>query len=221
MRLWPRTEMQASIIISSEKNQHFFWRNNEALVAWTDSCMLHYSSEKKSIFSEEIMRHLSASPQHSWGCTVFGSLHAPHYFCKKKMRILLGRSTAPTHQLHPTTCQASSCMPASSQQRRTISSTKLQAFSWNNNAPEHLFHQQVPHYFFRKNDHFFWRNNEACWKLAGTMCASLFLQKKWSFFSEEIMMHAGNFTQQSLLHYFFRKKSSASASPRKKRSRFS
>ena len=132
-------DLRRSLFRESSSMPHYFFRKNDQF-----------------FFSGEIMRHRSASPQHSWCRTVFGSLRAPHYSCQKKWELsLLGRSTAPTHQRHPTSCQASPCMPASSQQRLTISSTKLQAFSWNDDAPEHLFHQQVPDYFFRKNDHFF------------------------------------------------------------------
>ena len=47
------------------------------------------------------------------------------------------------------------------------------------------------HYFFKKKMIiFFWRNNEAHIVPASYQHASLFLQKKWSFFSEEIMRKA-------------------------------
>ena len=167
------------------------------------------------------MRHLSASPQHSWGCTVFGSLHAPHYFCQKKCESylaevqLLHTSSIPPRARHPPACQqaASSAVLFLQQSSRRSAETTMRQSIFSTNKFLIISSEKMII--------FFWRNNEACWKLAGTMCASLFLQKKWSFFSEEIMKHTGNFTQQSLPHYFFRKKSSASASPRKKRSCFS
>ena len=63
----------------------------------------------------------------------------------------------------------------------------MSIFSWRNNEALALRREARPHYFLRKKKSiFFWRINEALTPRRAASKASLFLQRKWAFFSEAI-----------------------------------
>ena len=162
------TPNNTCIIISSEKISIFSEEIMKQLLHGLIPACFIISSEKIIIFSEEIMRHLSASPQHSWGCTVFGSLHAPHYFCQKKCESylaevqLLHTSSIPPRARHPPACQqaASSAVLFLQQSSRRSAETTMRQSIFSTNK------------------------------------FLIISSEKMIIFSEEIMRHAGSLPEQ-------------------------
>ena len=151
-------------IISSEKNDHFFWRNNKHTLFRQASSMPHYFFRKKwSFFSEEIMRNLLVEKM-LWRIVVSA----------ERLELCWRNSTA----LLAACWRAGGCLARDGWSwcvGAVLLPSKIRIFfaeimrraqtSKDSTTPGVLgTGAEVPHYFFRK---------------------------KWLFFSEEIMKHAG------------------------------